>query len=129
MQDSSCVRVLSPAFSCFSLFHRLMFKLQVISAASAASSTDAAESALRDLEALLAKEQAPFSPTLHRLRAQLLLQLGRCRHMPASCLPCPSDTCKESEGESISCTLSNPSSQTMALCATRPTKDCSAGSL
>ena len=62
--------------------------LQVISTASAASSMVAAESALRELETLLAKDQAPFSSTLHRLRTQLLLQLGRCRHMPAPCLPC-----------------------------------------
>lgn len=57
---------------------------QVVAAAGAASGSAAAESALSQLEVLLAKDQAPFSSTLHRLRAQLLLQLGRCRHMPAS---------------------------------------------
>lgn len=56
----------------------------MVAAASAPSNLAAAESALSQLEALLAKDQAPFSSKLHRLRAQLLLQLGRCRHMPAS---------------------------------------------
>ena len=58
--------------------------MQVVAAAGAASGVAAGESALSQLEALLAKDQAPFSSTLHRLRAQLLLQLGRCRHLPAS---------------------------------------------
>lgn len=78
--DPSLVLIFSPL--CLTLD-----TVQVISTASAASSMFAAESALRELETLLAKDQAPFSSTLHRLRAQLLLQLGRCRHMPAPCLP------------------------------------------
>lgn len=60
---------------------------QTVAAAGGASGADASQAALSQVEALLAKDQAPFSATLHRLRAQLLLQLGRCPRMPALCHP------------------------------------------
>ncbi|EIE19931.1 hypothetical protein COCSUDRAFT_58168 [Coccomyxa subellipsoidea C-169] len=63
---------------------------KAILAASAASSPDAAESSLREVEALLAKDQAPFSSALHRLSAQLLLQLGRREEAAEMCRLCAS---------------------------------------
>jgi hypothetical protein len=50
---------------------------QAVQAEAAVSSSETAQSALAAVEALLAKDRAPFSGHLHWLRARLLLRLHR----------------------------------------------------